>query len=159
VASPPSQGRSDVERVVVVVSRFNEGVSRGLLDGAVAALAELGYGENRVDVVWVPGAFELSVTIRKALGTGRYGAAVALGAVIRGETPHFDYICAETTRGLGETARELGIPVGFGLLTCDTLTQAMARAGGAAGNKGAEAATAALETATTLVQMDARAET
>lgn len=159
MSSAPSQGRSDAERVIVVVSRFNEAVSRGLLDGAVGALAELGYGKTSVDVVWVPGAFELPVTVRKALGTGRYRAAVALGAVIRGETPHFDYICAETTRGLGETARELGIPVGFGLLTCDTLSQAMARAGAEAGNKGAEAATAALETANTLVQMDARAET
>ncbi|MCZ6917710.1 MAG: 6,7-dimethyl-8-ribityllumazine synthase [Gemmatimonadetes bacterium] len=143
----------------MAVSRFNEGVSRGLLDGAVAALEELGYTQDRVDVLWVPGAFELPVTVRRALATGRYRAAVALGAVIRGETPHFDYICAETTRGLGETARETGIPVGFGVLTCDTLAQAMARAGGEAGNKGAEAATAALETADTLMQMDARAET
>ncbi len=153
------KGRSDAERIVVAVSRFNEGVSRGLLDGAVAALEELGYTQDRVDVLWVPGAFELPVTVRRALATGRYRAAVALGAVIRGETPHFDYICAETTRGLGETARETGIPVGFGVLTCDTLAQAMARAGGEAGNKGAEAATAALETADTLMQMDARAET
>lgn len=159
VLDSPLPGRSDAERVVVVVSRFNEGVSRGLLDGAVGALAELGYDATRVDVVWVPGAFELTVAVRKALGTGRYRAAVALGAVIRGETPHFDYICAEATRGLGETARELGIPVGFGLLTCDTLPQAMARAGGDAGNKGAEAALAALETADALAQMDARAET
>lgn len=156
---PASQHRSPAERVVVVVSRFNEGASRGLLDGAAAALAELGYPTERVDVVWVPGAFELPVTVHKALATGRYRAAVALGVVIRGQTPHFDFLCAETTRGLGETARELGIPVGFGVLTCDTLAQAMARAGGEAGNKGAEAATAALETADTLVQMDARAET
>ncbi len=155
----PSKVRSDAERIVVAVSRFNEGVSRGLLDGAVAALEELGYTQDRVDVLWVPGAFELPVAVGRALATGRYRAAVALGAVIRGETPHFDYICAETTRGLGETARETGIPVGFGVLTCDTLAQAMARAGGEAGNKGAEAATAALETADTLMQMDARAET
>ena len=153
-----SVDRSNIGRIVVVISRFNEGVTRRLLDGAMHALADAGYGEDRVDAVWVPGAFELAVTVRRALGTGRYRAAVALGAVIRGETPHFDYICAETARGLSDTARETGIPVGFGVLTCDTLAQAMARAGGEAGNKGAEAAAAALETADTLDQIDPRAE-
>jgi 6,7-dimethyl-8-ribityllumazine synthase len=142
-----------------VVSRYNETVTRRLLDGALANLGEGGYTEGRVDVVWVPGAFELSVALKRGLSTGRYRVAVALGAVVRGETPHFEYISAEATRGIGETARETGIPVGFGLLTCDTLDQALARAGGDAGNKGAEAAEAAIRTARTLDELDRRAQT
>ena len=134
-------------RLALVVARFNEAVTSRLLDGAREAIDKYSMLDEAVYTVWVPGAFELPVTVRRALATGRYRAAVALGAVIRGETPHFDYICAETTRGLGETARETGIPVGFGVLTCDTLAQAMARAGGEAGNKGAEAAEAAVEMA------------
>ena len=152
--------RSRSERIVVVVSRFNEAVTRRLLQGALDTLAEKGYSpEHGVDVVWVPGAFELPVAVSRALASGRYRAAVALGAVVRGETPHFDHICAETTRGLGQIAREAGIPVGYGVLTCDTMGQATARAGGAAGNKGAEAAAAALETADTLAQFDQHVET
>ncbi len=96
----------------------------------MTALADAGYPENRVDVVWVAGAWELPLLVKRALDTNAYRAAVALGAVIRGETPHFDYICAEAARGLGTAAQETGIPVGFGLLTCETLAQAMARAGG-----------------------------
>lgn len=149
------QGAGD--RVLVVVSRFNEGVTRRLLDGALGAVQRRGIDTDRVDVVWVPGAFELPVAVARAVGSGRYRCAVALGAVIRGETAHFDMIAHEATRALGETARETGIPVGFGLLTCDTLEQALARAGGEAGNKGAEAADAALETAETLDRLDERA--
>ncbi len=121
-------------------------------------MAQRGFAEEAVDVVWVPGAFELPVAVRRALETGRYRFAVALGAVIRGETSHFEYISAEATRGLGEIARVTGIPVGFGLLTCDTLQQALARAGGDAGNKGAEAAESAVETARALEAMGRRAE-
>jgi 6,7-dimethyl-8-ribityllumazine synthase len=131
--------------VVIVVSQFNEGVTRRLLEGAMMALADAGYDEEHVDVVWVPGAWELPISVRRVLDTKAYRAAVALGAVIRGETPHFDYICAEAARGLGDT--------------CDTLAHAMARAGGEAGNKGAEAAAAAIETANTLDQVDRRAAT
>ncbi len=154
-----SRDHSPPGRVLVVVSRFNEAVTRRLLEGAMTALADAGYSENSVDVVWVPGAWELPVSVKRALDTKAYRAAVALGAVIRGETPHFDYICAEAARGLGTAAQETGTPVGFGLLTCETLAQALARAGGEAGNKGAEAAVAALETADTLDQVDGRAAT
>lgn len=141
---------AESRRVLVAVSRFNEAVTRRLLEGARQALADDGIGEGAVDVVWVPGAFELPVVVQRGLATGRYRCAVALGAVVRGETPHFDFVAAEAARGLGEAARRAGRAVGFGLLTTDTLEQAMARAGGAAGNKGAEAARAALETAAVL---------
>lgn len=141
-------------RAVIAVSRFNEGVTQRLLDGALQALTVGGVASDEVDVVWVPGAFELPVALSRALRSGRYRVAVALGAVIRGETPHFDFISAEATRGLGAIALETGVPVGFGLLTCDTQEQALARAGGAAGNKGAEAATAALETSDTLSRLE-----
>ncbi|MCH7873700.1 MAG: 6,7-dimethyl-8-ribityllumazine synthase [Gemmatimonadetes bacterium] len=133
------------ERVLVCASRFNEAVTRRLVDGALATLREHGFGEDRVDVVWVPGAFELPVTLQRCLATSRYCVAVAVGAIVRGETPHFDYIARETTRGLGDVALRHGVPIGFGVLTCDTLDQALARAGGAAGNKGGEAAAAAVE--------------
>ncbi len=141
-------------RALVVVSRYNEGVTRKLLDGALAELRTAGFSEKDVDVVWVPGAFELPIVVHRGFEMGRYTLAVALGAVIRGDTPHFDYICAETTRGLGEAALLFGLPVGFGLLTCDTLDQAVARAGGEAGNKGAEAAAAALQTVTALADLE-----
>jgi 6,7-dimethyl-8-ribityllumazine synthase len=138
--------RDAVGRALVVVSRFNEGVTRRLLEGTRAALGEAGYDGGRVSVVWVPGAFELPLVVSRGLATGDFDLAVALGAVIRGETPHFEYVCSAASHGLMEVATRLGIPVGFGLLTCDTLAQAMDRAGGEAGNKGEEAARAALET-------------
>ena len=141
-----------------MASRFNEGVTRRLLDGAEGALERAGFAPERIDVVWVPGAFELPVAIHAGLATGRYGLAVAVGAVIRGETPHFDFIAAEATRGLGEAALRFSIPVGFGLLTCETMEQALARSGGDAGNKGAEAAEAAVETARVIRRFDGGAE-
>lgn len=147
-------GNAAPDRVLVVVSRFNEGVTGRLLDGARQALVVGGVPPDSIDVVRVPGAFELPLAVQRGVDSGRYRAAVALGAVIRGETPHFTFISEETTRGLGEAARTSGVPVGFGLLTCDTLEQAMARAGGNAGNKGAEAATAALEAAAVLEGLD-----
>ncbi len=157
-AQPRNDG-TGVERAVVVVARFNESVTQRLLDGARRALHEGGLRDEQVDVIWVPGAFELPVAVQRALSTERYTTAVALGAVIRGETPHFDVIAAEATRGLGEVALRLAVPVGFGLLTCDTMEQAVARAGGAAGNKGWDAAQAALETARELRALEGRAET
>ncbi|MSR07603.1 MAG: 6,7-dimethyl-8-ribityllumazine synthase [Gemmatimonadetes bacterium] len=135
--------RSRRPRALVVVSRFNEAVTRRLLDGARERLDTAGFDH---DAVWVPGAFELPLAVHAGLATRRYAIAVALGAVIRGDTPHFEYICAEATRGLGDTALRHSIPVGFGLLTCDTMDQALARAGGDAGNKGSEAAAAAIDT-------------
>jgi 6,7-dimethyl-8-ribityllumazine synthase len=131
--------------VVVVVSRYNEGVTRRLLEGALKTLGEAGWTEERVEVVWVPGAFELPLAVDRALATGRYCLAVALGAVVRGETPHFEYVSSAAAEGLSRVALNRGVPVGFGVLTCDTLAQALARAGGDAGNKGSEAAAAALE--------------
>ena len=131
-------------RVAVVVSRYNELVTERLLDGARARLAELGVDAASVDVVWVPGAFELPLAAAAAAATGRYRAIVALGCVIRGETAHFDYVAGEAARGLQSVALSYRVPLGFGVLTTETFEQAMDRAGGAAGNKGAEAAETAL---------------
>ncbi len=132
-------------RIVVVASRFNEGVTVPLAEGAVRALTGQGVGPEDVDVLWVPGAWELPSAVRRALASGRYDAAVAVGAVIRGETPHFDIVAGEAARGLMEASRDFDVPVTLGLLTTDTLEQAEARAGGVHGNKGADAALAALE--------------
>ena len=140
-------------RVAVLVSRYNEIVTRRLLDGARAALVEGGIPQSRIEVHWVPGAFELPVAAAVAASSGRYHAIVALGCVIRGETPHFEYVAGEAARGLGEVARTARIAVGFGVLTTDDQAQALARAGGDAGNKGAEAARAALESARVLAEL------
>ncbi len=141
-------------RIGIVASRYNETVTRRLLAGAERCLAERGVGADRVDVRWVAGAWELPVLVRALAADGRYRAVVALGAVIRGETAHFEYIAGEAARGLMAVAVEYGVPVGFGVLTCDTLEQAEARAGGAAGNKGYAAAAAALDAAATLAARD-----
>jgi 6,7-dimethyl-8-ribityllumazine synthase len=134
-------------RVGIVVSRYAETVTARLLEGARTCLRERGVPDGMVDVVWVPGAWELPFAVRTLAARGGYQALVALGAVIRGETPHFGYVAGEASRGLMDVALHSGLPVGFGLLTCDTLAQALARSGGAAGNKGHEAASAALEVA------------
>jgi 6,7-dimethyl-8-ribityllumazine synthase len=131
-------------RVAILVSRYNELVTGRLLEGARACCRAAGVPDAEIDVVWVPGAFELPVAAAAAAAAGRYRCLIALGAVIRGETPHFEYVAGETTRGLGEIALRHRVPVGFGLLTVDTLQQATERAGGSAGNKGYEAAEAAL---------------
>ncbi len=148
--SPTGAGR----RVAVIASRFNESITRALVDGAMDALVRNGVGFDDIDVVWVPGAWELPIATRRALATERYDAVVALGAVIRGDTPHFDFVAREASRGLAGAVRDSDIPVGFGLLTCDTMEQAVARAGGAHGNKGWDAAMAALEMADVLDQLD-----
>jgi 6,7-dimethyl-8-ribityllumazine synthase len=132
-------------RFAVVASRFNERITRKLAEGAVQTLLDSGAAYDDVDLVWVPGAWELPAAARVLLQSERYDALVAVGAVIRGETPHFDYVAGEASRGLADVGVEFEIPVGFGLLTCDTVAQAEARAGGAHGNKGADAAMAALE--------------
>lgn len=136
-----------VGRIGIVVSRYHERVTTRLLDGARTCLAEAGIGESEVDVVWVPGAFELGSAAAALIGTGRYAALVALGVVVRGETPHFDFVAGETSRALSTLAATNALPIGFGLLTVDALEQALARAGGTAGNKGYEAAAAAIRTA------------
>jgi 6,7-dimethyl-8-ribityllumazine synthase len=136
-----------VGRIAVVVSRYHERVTSRLLEGAMVACLEAGVPDADVDVLWVSGAFELGMVVNAAAHSGRYAAIVALGVVVRGETPHFEYVAGETAAALARAATEALVPVGFGLLTCDTMEQAEARAGGAAGNKGREAAEAALRTA------------
>jgi 6,7-dimethyl-8-ribityllumazine synthase len=140
-------------RVALVVARYHERVTERLLDGALAACREARVPEDATDVIRVSGAFELGVVVTAAARSGRYGAVVALGAVVRGETPHFDYVAGDTSAALARAATETLVPVGMGLLTCDTMAQAVARAGGSAGNKGHEAAEAALRTADVLRQM------
>lgn len=137
----------------MLVSRYNEVVTAKLLDGALACCRDAGISDGMVDVVWLPGAFELGAGAAVAAASGRYSAIVALGAVIRGETAHFEIVAGEAARGLGEVASRTGIPVGFGVLTTDDLPQALARAGGAAGNKGYEATEAALTAADVLAQL------
>lgn len=137
--------RGEGRRIVVVASCFNEGITVPLAEGAVSALVGKGVAFDDVDVLWVPGAWELPVAVRRALATGRYDAAVVVGAVVRGDTPHFDFVAGEASRGIMEASRDFEVPVTMGLLTTDTMEQAEARAGGAHGNKGADAALAALE--------------
>jgi 6,7-dimethyl-8-ribityllumazine synthase len=130
-----------------VAARFNHLISVRLLEGAVAELSRSGTRSEDVHVAWVPGAFELPVALRVLARSGRYHALVALGAVIRGGTPHFDYVCRGVTDGLSSVMQATGVPVAFGVLTTDDADQALARAGGSEGNKGVEAAQAALEMA------------
>jgi 6,7-dimethyl-8-ribityllumazine synthase len=134
-------------QVAVVASRYNSEVVQRLLDGAVDRLERCGLSRDRVTVVLVPGAWELPLACHRLAEAGKHAAVVALGCVVRGDTPHFDYVCGEAARGITRAALDTGVPVGFGLLTCDTLEQAMERAGGSHGNKGAEAADAAVEMA------------
>src|SRR3982074_3186946 len=134
-------------RVVVLASRFNEPIVKKLVDGAMEALVKYGVAFEDIDVVWVPGAWELPIAARWLLASERYDGVVAVGAVIRGETAHFDYIAGEASRGLADASADSEAPVGFGVLTCDTEEQAEARAGGAHGNKGWDAAVATLEMA------------
>ena len=132
-------------RIAVVVSRFNEVATVRLAAGARTCLLERGFDTTQIDEFWVPGAFELPLAADRLAARGTYDAVVALGCVIRGETPHFEFVSAEAARGLGEVALRHGLPVAFGVLTTDDADQAMARAGGKHGNKGWEAAEAALE--------------
>jgi len=141
-----------------VVSRFNETITQRLLEGALDAFVRHGVAFDDVDVFWVPGAWELPAAARRVSATERYDALVALGAVIRGDTPHFDYVAGEASRGLSLASAEFDIPIAFGVLTCDTLAQAEARAGGEHGNKGWDAALAALEMADLFDQVDGSAE-
>jgi 6,7-dimethyl-8-ribityllumazine synthase len=133
-------------RVAVVAARFNEAIVERLVDGATGALVRHGATPGDIRVAWVPGAFELPVALRALALGGEVDALIALGCVVRGDTPHFDYVAGESAAGSGAVAREHGIPVAFGVLTTDTWDQAVQRAGGKLGNKGAEAALAAIET-------------
>lgn len=152
--SPSGQGR----RFAVVASRFNETVTQKLVDGALDALVRHGAAVDDVDLVWVPGAWELPAAARRLLATERYDALVAVGAVIRGDTPHFDYVAGEASRGLSDASAAFETPIGFGVLTCDDMAQAQARAGGEHGNKGWDAALAALEMADLFDRLDAADE-
>ncbi len=134
-------------RIAVVVARFHERITRRLLEGAVAGLRARGVGEDAVDVAWVPGAFEVPLVAQRFASTGAYDAVICLGAVIRGETAHFDLVATEAARGAASVARETGVPVIFEVLATETVAQAEARAGGEHGNKGWDAAEAALEMA------------
>lgn len=134
-------------RFAVVVARTNSLVTQRLVSGCMDAFMRHGVPEEAVDVVWVPGAFELPVAVKAVCDKQKHAAVVAVGCVLRGGTPHFDYIAAEATRGIGELSLNSKIPVAFGLLTCDNLEQALNRAGAKSGNKGWEAAMSALEMA------------
>lgn len=134
-------------RFAVVVSRFNHLISAALLDGCIDTLVARGAEVDAVDVAWVPGAFEIPQAARRLAETGRYAAIVTLGSVIRGGTPHFDYVCIGVTDGVREVMRDTGVPVAFGVLTTDDVDQALARSGGSEGNKGADVALAAIEMA------------
>jgi 6,7-dimethyl-8-ribityllumazine synthase len=151
MGSPNGARRS----VGIVVGRFNGDITSRLLDGALEALAEAGVVRERIDVMPVPGAFELPLGAMALAKTRRYACIVALGCVIRGDTPHFEYIASEAASGLQLAGLETGVPVSFGVLTCDSRRQAEERAGGAQGNKGGEAARTALEMADAMARLRA----
>ena len=135
------------KKFAVVVSRFNEFVSSRLLAGALDAFERHGVAADAVEVYWVPGSFEIPVTAKRVAGSKKYNAVVCLGAVIRGGTPHFEYIASQVARGVAAVGQETGIPTIFGVITADTLEQAIERAGAKSGNKGADAALFAIEMA------------
>jgi len=134
-------------RVGIVASRFNELIVSKLVGGALDALKRHGVDEANVELAWVPGAFEIPLIAKKMAESGKYDAVITLGAVIRGSTPHFDYVCSECAKGVASVAIHTGVPTIFGVLTTDTIEQAIERAGTKAGNKGWEAAAAAIEMA------------
>ncbi|HLG43196.1 MAG TPA: 6,7-dimethyl-8-ribityllumazine synthase [Planctomycetota bacterium] len=142
--------RGNGKRFAVVVSRFNEFITEHLLEGCLDTLRRHGVADRAVQIVRVPGALEIPVALKRVLQRRKPHAAICLGCVIRGETPHFDHVAAETSRGIAEVSREAGIPVAHGVIAADTLEQAIERAGAKMGNKGREAALAALEMANLL---------
>jgi 6,7-dimethyl-8-ribityllumazine synthase len=141
-------------RFAIVASRFNEFIVESLVRGAVDALLRHGAGEKQIELIRVPGAYDLPFVVKRVAASRRYDAIVALGAVIRGATPHFEHVAAQCASGLARAAEESGVPVAFGVLTTDTIEQAIERAGTKAGNKGADAALSALELANLLRRLD-----
>ncbi len=137
----------------IAVSRFNAFISGKLLEGALDALRRHGVQDDEITVAWAPGAFEIPLVVKRMAESGRYDAVIALGAVIRGSTPHFDYVANEVAKGVGQVNLATGVPVLFGVLTTDTIEQAVERAGTKAGNKGADAAVAAIEMVNLLEQL------
>lgn len=148
------EGKLDASgrKFAIVVSRFNSFICERLVEGAMDALIRHGAAAADLDLVRVPGAYEIPLAAQRLAATGRYDAIVCLGAVIRGSTPHFDYVCAEVSKGVAAVSLNSGLPVAFGVLTTDTIEQAIERAGTKAGNKGAEAAVTAIEMVNLLQQ-------
>lgn len=144
------QGR----RVAIVAARFNDFIVRPLIAGARDGLIRHGVADEDIDLAWVPGAYEIPLAARKLAGSGRYNAVICVGAVIRGSTPHFDYVAGEVSKGVAQAQHETGVPVVFGVLTTDTIEQAIERAGTKAGNKGFDAAATAIEMANLLSALD-----
>lgn len=141
------EGKLDAKglKIAIVVSRFNSFICERLLEGATDALVRHNADEGSIDVVRVPGAFEIPLAAKKLATSGRYDGVICLGAVIRGATPHFDYVCAEVSKGVASVSLDAEIPIAFGVITTDTIEQAIERAGSKAGNKGAEAAMVVIE--------------
>jgi 6,7-dimethyl-8-ribityllumazine synthase len=137
----------------IVVSRFNDFITSKLLDGAVDALVRHGASEDDIDVVKVPGSFEIPIAAKRLAEKGGYNAIICLGAVIRGATPHFEYVASEVSKGVAQASLETGVPIAFGVITSDTIEQAVERAGSKAGNKGWDAAITAIEMAQVLKQI------
>lgn len=135
------------EKFCIIVARFNEFIGSKLLSGAIDELIRHGAKTENIDVIWCPGAFEIPLVAKKAAKTGKYNAIITLGAVIKGSTSHYDYVCAEVSKGVASVSLETSIPVIFGVLTCDNIEQAIERAGTKAGNKGSDAAKSAIEMA------------
>ncbi|MBE3570699.1 MAG: 6,7-dimethyl-8-ribityllumazine synthase [Bacillales bacterium] len=140
-------------KIGIVVSRFNEFITSKLVSGAEDALVRHGVNQEDIEVAWVPGAFEIPLIAKKMAESGRYDAVIALGTVIRGATAHFDYVSSEATKGVAQASLQTEVPVIFGILTTDTIEQAIERAGTKAGNKGSEAAVSAIEMANLLKQL------
>jgi 6,7-dimethyl-8-ribityllumazine synthase len=140
-------------KYAIVVSRFNEFITSKLLSGALDCLKRHGAGDDQITVVWVPGACEITIAAKKLAESGQYAAIMCLGAVIQGQTSHYDYVCQQVARGVGQINYDSGIPTVFGVLTCDTFEQAVERAGTKMGNAGADAARSAIEAADVLDQI------
>ncbi len=141
-------------RIGIVISRFNEFISTKLLGGAMDALIRHGAEDERIEVAWVPGAFEIPLIAKRMANSGKYDCVICLGCIIRGATPHFDYVAAESSKGIAQVAMRSDCPVAFGVLTTDTIEQAIERAGTKAGNKGWDAALAAVEMANLIKEIE-----
>ena len=141
------------EKFCIIIARFNEFIGSKLLSGAIDELRRHGISESDIDVVWVPGAFEIPIVAKKCVKSVRYSAIITLGAVIKGSTSHYDYVCAEVSKGVATVGLETEVPVIFGVLTTDNIEQAIERAGTKAGNKGSDAAKSAIEMANLLKQI------
>ncbi len=141
------------EKFCIVISRFNEFIGGKLLSGAIDELKRHGVEDSNIDIVWCPGAFEIPLVAKKCAKSGKYSAVITLGAVIKGSTSHYDYVCAEVSKGVASVSLETGVPVIFGVLTTENIEQAIERAGTKAGNKGADAAKSAIEMANLVNQL------